>query len=101
YRIPGLMEGIDLENTIVVFTSDHGDMLGDHGYFAKRLPYEGSARVPLIVRAPRRFGLAAGTRIEEPVALEDIMPTVLAMCGIEVPGSVDGTNLYPLMTGER
>ncbi len=101
HRIPGAMEGPDPEDTIIVFTADHGDMLGDHGQYAKSEPYEGSARVPLIIRAPRRYGLDLGARVEEPVALEDIMPTVLDLCGIDIPDSVDGTSLVPLMTGER
>ncbi len=92
---------IDPENTVVLFTSDHGEMLGDHYFFRKRLPYEGSARIPLLISAPARFGLPAGQVVDRPVALEDIMPTVLDFAGIRIPESVDGASLLPLMRGER
>lgn len=91
---------IDPENTIVVFTSDHGEMLGDHHYFRKSLPYEGAARIPLLISAPKRFGLPRGQVIDRPVALEDIMPTVLDLAGLPIPATVDGRSLAPLLRGE-
>src|SRR5690606_22154511 len=92
---------IDRENTVVLFTSDHGEMLGDHHFFRKSLPYEGSARVPLLICAPGRFGLGEGQVLDQPVALEDIMPTLLDFAGIPAPASVDGSSLLPLLRGER
>lgn len=98
-RIIGtLREEGELERTVILFTSDHGDMLGNHGLWAKRCFYEGSARVPLILYAPGLstaeerdpFGCIVDDRL---AGLEDIMPTLLELCGIEVPGSVEGLSL--------
>ncbi|MHB8964324.1 MAG: sulfatase-like hydrolase/transferase, partial [Saccharofermentanales bacterium] len=90
----------DLSNTIVVFTSDHGEMLGDHYMWKKSRPYEGAARVPLIIRFPESFNIPAGTIIDAPVCLEDIYPTLLEACGISVPDVIDGCSLLPLIRGE-
>lgn len=92
--------GIDPDNTIVIFTSDHGEMLGDHYLWWKGVPYEASARVPLLIKAPARFGIDRGTVVEEPVALEDIMPTVLDLAGVGIPDSVEGKSMLPLMRKE-
>lgn len=88
------------QNTIIVFTSDHGEMLGDHYQFRKSRPYEGSARVPLIVYAPEHFGLAKGKVIHEAATLADIMPTLLDLAGVDIPDSVDGQSLAPLLKKE-
>ncbi len=90
------------DNTIVVFNSDHGDLLGDHNLFRKSLPYEGSARVPLIVYAPKAAGiaLAASSVVRAPVELRDIMPTILDAAGVDIPASVEGKSLLPLARGE-
>ena len=71
--------GADLDNTLVVFTSDHGELLGDFGSYGKRSMLEPSARVPLIVRQPGRF--ATGQRCREPVSLVDLFPTFAATGG--------------------
>lgn len=89
------------DNTVVLFTSDHGEMLGDHYRWRKTLPYESAARVPLLVRAPQRFELPRRQVIDQPVCLEDIMPTVLDFAGVETPDSVDGRSLLPLIRGEQ
>lgn len=87
-------------NTVVALTSDHGEMLGDHYRWHKIMPYAPSARVPLLLRAPRRFGVQAGTVVQEPVTLADLMPTILDFAGAAVPDSVDGRSLLPLLRGE-
>jgi arylsulfatase A-like enzyme len=87
-------------NTVVVLTSDHGEMLGDHYLWRKTVPYEPSARIPLLLRAPQRFGFQSGTIVDKPVGLEDIMPTFLDMAGVAIPDSVDGQSLVPLARGE-
>ena len=87
-------------NLIVVFTSDHGEMLGDHCGWRKSVPYEPSARIPLLIRAPGRFELRMRSVVDAPVCLEDIMPTLLDMTDIPVPDTVDGRSLLPLMRGE-
>lgn len=87
-------------NTVVIFFSDHGEMLGDHYRWRKSLPYEGSARIPFLIQAPERFGLQRGSVSETPVCIEDLMPTILAMADVPCPEGVDGSNLLPLMQGK-
>lgn len=83
-------EGL-LDATVICFTADHGDMLGNHGVWAKRLFYEPSANVPLLLVGAD----AAGARVERGVdqrlvGLQDVMPTLLGLAGIAVPDSVEG-----------
>ncbi|MHC4742949.1 MAG: sulfatase-like hydrolase/transferase [Planctomycetota bacterium] len=85
----------------IVVTTDHGEMLGDHGYFRKCEPYEGSANIPFIICGSPSLGFASGQRIERPVCLEDIMPTLLALAGTESPARVDGINLAPVLRGKK
>ncbi|NOU88363.1 arylsulfatase [Paenibacillus sp. LMG 31460] len=86
-----------LRNTVVVFTSDHGEMLGDHHFFRKALAYEGSAKVPLIVTDyTGRLGLNRGAEEERITELRDIMPTLLDAADVTVPDSVEGKSLLPL-----
>jgi arylsulfatase len=87
-------------NTVVALTSDHGEMLGDHHLWRKIVPYEPSARIPLLLRAPKRFGIGPGTVSDAPVGLEDIMPTMLDLAGVPIPDSVDGRSLLSLARGE-
>ncbi|MCX5662308.1 MAG: arylsulfatase [Planctomycetota bacterium] len=89
------------DNTVVLFTSDHGEMLGDHHQWRKQQGYEASARVPLLVRGPRSMGLAQNAVVDAPVCLEDIMPTCLDLAGLPIPASVEGRSLLPLLRGER
>jgi len=85
-----------LQNTWIIFTSDHGEMLGDHGMAAKSVHLEGSCHVPLMIRPPAAFGAGhplAGLKDDRPATLADIMPTVLALCGVACPGQTDGRDL--------
>ena len=83
-----------LENTIIGFTSDHGDMLGDHHLWAKGMMYEKSARVPLIlVPTVNDDRIAPNTNDDRLAELGDIMPTLLDLCDIECPGTVEGMSL--------
>ncbi len=88
-----------LDNTVIVFTSDHGDFLGERGLWYKMSYLEPSAHVPLIVWSPKNF---AARRVKEPVSLADIMPT-LSTIGhggrVELARDADGRSLYPLLTG--
>lgn len=86
---------------VIVVTSDHGEMLGDHGYFRKCEPYEGSARIPFIIAGSLSLGFRPGLRIEQPVCLEDIMPTLLSLAGTTSDGHVDGVNLTPTLRGQK
>jgi len=94
-----LRERCIAENTWVCFTSDHGELLGDHNLFRKTLPYEGSARVPLILAGPRDAGLTRGRACDAVVELRDVMPTLLDCAGLEIPQTVEGESLLPLATG--
>jgi len=87
-------------NTATIFCADHGEMLGDHYRWRKSLPYEPSARVPLLIRAPDRLGVQPGLTPNQPVGLEDILPTVLDMAGETPPEEIDGRSLLPLLRGE-
>ena len=79
------------EDTIVLYTSDHGKMLGEHGLWQKTVFYEQPVGVPLIVRAP---GVTkAGACCETPVSLVSVEPTLLDLCGIAVPAGLDGESL--------
>ena len=88
------------ENTIIVFCSDHGDMLGDHHLNRKGVPYEGSARVPFLMKFPTSMGLPQGQVVDEAVELKDIMPTLLEAVGAPVPDSVEGRSVLPLLNGD-
>jgi arylsulfatase A-like enzyme len=96
----GPLGGVSQTDTVILYTSDHGEMLGDHYMWRKSVPYQGSVRVPLLVRAPERFGIRAGVVVDRPVCLEDVMPTLLDLAGVETPPTVQGRSLAPLMRGE-
>jgi choline-sulfatase len=84
----------DLEETIVVYTSDHGELAGEHGLWFKRSYHEASARVPLVIRTPaQRSDGREGHTIGTPVSLLDLYPTLGAMTGASVPGDLDGEDL--------
>lgn len=88
------------ENTLIVFTSDHGDMLWSHGAEKKQQPYEESSRVPLLFRYPARFGRIAQKR-SATIATEDILPTLLRICDIKIPGSVQGLDFGRYIMGGK
>jgi arylsulfatase A-like enzyme len=90
--------GLD-RDTIVVFTSDHGDQLGSHHRWNKGTLLEESIRVPLLWRCPDRWPSAVNH--QQVASLIDIMPTVLDACGLEVPACVQGQSLLPLLNGQR
>jgi len=86
-------EGL-LDNTIIAFTSDHGDMLGDHGQYAKALLYESSAKVPLIIMRTAEYEKMGHHLVDDRLAeLRDVMPTLLDMAGIPIPERVEGHSL--------
>ena len=86
------------EDTIVVFTSDHGDMMLSQGLTTKLYPWDESLRVPFLVRYPRKLG-TKGARISSPLNSPDIFPTLLGLAGLPIPGSVEGVDHSPAMTG--
>jgi arylsulfatase A-like enzyme len=85
------------DNTIIIFTADHGDMLGDFGWFFKCVMNEGSCRIPFILRCPE--GMRGGVS-DEFVGLQDILPTLASLLGIELEKTVDGMDLSPLLRNE-
>ncbi|MDE0143137.1 MAG: sulfatase [Caldilineaceae bacterium] len=93
-----LEEGGLAENTIFVFTSDHGDMLGSQGEVKKQRPWEESIRVPFLLRWPRRFGLQ-GREIEALLDTPDILPTLLSLCEIPIPETVEGKDFADAIEG--
>jgi arylsulfatase A-like enzyme len=90
-------EGL-LENTIVVFTSDHGDMRGEHGRQEKGIPLEASAKIPFVAQWPGK--IKPGTRIDEVMSCIDFLPTVLSMMGCESTGRESGRDASALLLGD-
>ena len=88
----------ELDNTVVVYTSDQGFMLGEHDYIDKRWMYEESLRIPLLVRHPPT--VAAGSRSRAIVNNTDLAPTLLAFAGVAAPDFMQGRSLSPLLRGE-
>ena len=86
-------EGV-LDNTAICFTSDHGDMLGRHGMWAKRLFYEGAANIPMILTGPPGDSRVGHHAVDDRlVGWQDVMPTLLDLAGIDVPGTVEGISM--------
>lgn len=99
-----LMETLDqtglAENTILVFTSDHGEMLGSQGCppHMKQVPWDESARIPLLVRYPVAHG-RKGRVVVTPVTTPDLLPTLLGLAGVAIPKTVEGDDLSGLIRG--
>lgn len=91
---------VAFRNTLIIFTSDHGDMLGDHHHWRKTYAYEGSAHVPFLISFPSGWNERRGQKLEHLVEMRDIMPTMLDAAGVDSPPSVDGKSLLPLLRGE-
>lgn len=93
-----LSEYGELNNTIFLFVSDHGDMMGDHNWFRKGIPYEGSSRVPFFIYDPGNLLKGKkGKVFDEVLELRDIMPTLLDFAHISIPNSVEGLSLKDLI----
>jgi arylsulfatase A-like enzyme len=86
------------EETILVFTSDHGDMLGSHGQFKKQQPWEESIRVPFLLRYPALLG-HEGREVEALIDAPDIMPTLLGLSGLAIPDTVEGLDYSAYLQG--
>jgi choline-sulfatase len=88
-----------LENTIIVYTSDHGEMVGEHGVWWKNSWHEASARVPFIFQTPaQRRGQIKPHQINTPVSLADLFPTLCGLAGINQPDGLDGMDLSTAVT---
>jgi len=88
----------ELENTYVIYTSDHGISMGRHGLMGKQNLYEHTWRVPFIVRGP---GIRAGSRADGNSYLLDILPTLCDLAGVELPKTIQGESLKPVLMGGR
>jgi arylsulfatase A-like enzyme len=84
------------DDTVVVYSTDHGDMMGEHGLLGKSVPYEGATRVPLIVRAPQ-LPDSAGRRLATPVSQVSLVPALLELLDLPAPAYVQGESLVPLL----
>lgn len=84
------------EDTIFIYTSDHGDMLHSQGVCKKQKPWEESIRVPFLLSYPIRFGMVQ-RGVSRPLNSPDILPTLLDLCGLDIPEYVDGRSLVPYM----
>ncbi|MCY4377926.1 MAG: sulfatase-like hydrolase/transferase [Spirochaetaceae bacterium] len=94
-----LMRGLEaaglLDDTIVIYTSDHGEMAGHHGLWGKTVHFEPSVGVPLLMSGP---GIAPGNaRVAHPASLLDLFPTTCALAGLPIPPDLDGVDLSPLL----
>lgn len=97
--IQALRETGELENTLILYTSDHGDLMGDHHLWRKCRPYEGSTRIPMIVRWPASLSLKAkrGQTSTELVELRDVFPTFLDASEIKIPEVMDGRSMLDIL----
>ena len=86
------------EDTPFVFTSDHGDMLGSQGEVKKQRPWEESVRVPFLLRWPQRFGWQ-GRQVDALLDTPDILPTLLTLCGLPIPDTVEGRDFSATIEG--
>jgi len=87
-------------DTFMLMTSDHGEMLGDHHLWRKSYPYEGSARIPVVLRFPRTWDIPTGQISDRVVGLQDVMPTMLDAAGVEIPDTVEGHSVLAPLCGE-
>lgn len=88
------------DNTYVCFVADHGEMLGEHHLFRKGFPYEGSARIPFLLKGPAGSGIRGNAVHDRVVELRDVLPTLLDCAGLPIPGSIEGCSVLPLARGE-
>jgi arylsulfatase A-like enzyme len=100
-KVGQIMEALErqgyLENAVVIFTSDHGDCLTDHGHSQKWTMYDLITRIPLMVWSPNRF--QAGRKIDALCQQMDLGPTILELAGIPVPPTLEATTMLPALEG--
>ena len=89
--------GQNMDDWIIIYTTDHGEMLGEHAVWEKQKFFEGSVRIPLLIRYPKVYG---PSRCAQNVNLIDLFPTLCEMCGIQQPEGLDGISLVPWLGKE-
>ncbi|MBM1105012.1 sulfatase-like hydrolase/transferase [Aurantibacter crassamenti] len=98
-KVLGKLEAMgELDNTYIVYTSDHGMSIGRHGLMGKQNLYEHTWRVPFIIKGP---GIEAGKRVSGNIYLLDVLPTLCDLAGIEIPETVEGKSFKPVIKGEE
>jgi arylsulfatase A-like enzyme len=100
HNVGRMLEALDTlgcrDNTLVIYTTDHGELLGNHGLYLKHpIPYEDLLRVGLVMQGP---GVPAGQVVREPVSTLDLAPTFYEYAGLPVPATIQGRSLQPLLT---
>lgn len=88
-----------LDNTIFIFSSDNGYFMGEHGLWDKRISYEESMRIPMIIRYPEK--IKAGSQLEKMCLNVDVAPTILELLGLKIPSYVQGKSMVPLFKNEK
>ncbi|AWW32772.1 sulfatase [Echinicola strongylocentroti] len=88
----------ELDNTYIIYTSDHGMSIGRHGLMGKQNLYEHTWRVPFIVKGP---GIQPGRRVEGNIYLLDVLPTLCDLAGIAIPETVEGASFKPVLMGQK
>jgi len=100
-RVEGILKALEdrgeLDSTVIIYSADHGALLGDHNLLHKDLHYERAARVPFVVRCP---GLVRPRRLTGLSGHVDLMPTMLSLAGAPIPESLEGKDLTPMLTGQ-
>ncbi len=95
-RVVNALDRLGLaDNTIIVFTSDHGYHMGEHGLWQKMSLFEESARVPLLIVAPA--AAAKGVTAKSPISHIDLFPTLAELCGVKTPSNLQGQSLVPML----
>ncbi len=89
------------ENTIIIYTSDHGDMLGDYGTFFKSTFLEGAAHLPFIIRFPESMNMKRNTHSDSIIQLADLLPTFCDLADINPPDDITGKSLVPLFSHKK
>ncbi len=101
--VQGIFDALErtrqLEQTLIVFTSDHGYFWGEHGLGGKHGPYEEALRIPLLMRYPKL--IAPGSKLDALALNIDLAPTLLDVAGVPAPESMQGRSLRPLLEGNR
>ena len=88
------------KNTIILFVSDHGDLLGSHAYYRKQQPYDESIRIPMIFFIPEKLG-GKSRKLDAMINLVDVMPTILGLTSIEKPESIEGIDYSGYLKGDN
>jgi len=89
----------ELDNTIIIYGSDNGYMMGEHTFWDKRVAYENSMRIPMLIRYPQH--IAANSNIEQICLNIDVAPTILDYAGVPIPEYMQGSSMRPLMEGKK